>query len=189
MNRFLRRFAWLLAAAGLWLLSAGGLEGGLGAWMIDRPQEERMKNVVLASSSAQQPTGSTVTTTLPRLLSATRGEAALSVPPETDAVWETAIEGGVRIRNETQYWVDAADILSGGLALTLPAYEPQILIIHTHGSEAYAQSGADRYSASDDGRTEDTQFNVVRIGDELTEILTEAGLNVIHDRGIYDYPS
>jgi stage II sporulation protein P len=189
VNRFLRRFAWLLAAAGLWLLSAGGLEGGLGAWMIDRPQEERMKNVVLASSSAQQPTGSTVTTTLPRLLSAARGEAALSVPPETDAVWETAIEGGVRIRNETQYWVDAADILSGGLALTLPAYEPQILIIHTHGSEAYAQSGADRYSASDDGRTEDTQFNVVRIGDELTEILTEAGLNVIHDRGIYDYPS
>ena len=82
-----------------------------------------MKNVVLASSSAQQPTGSTVTTTLPRLLSAARGEAALSAPPETDAVWETAIEGGVRIRNETQYWVDAADILSGGLALTLPAFD------------------------------------------------------------------
>ena len=189
MNRFLRRFAWLLAAAGLWLLSAGGLEGGLGAWMIDRPQEERMKNVVLASSSAQQPTGGTVPTTLPRLLSATREEAALSVLPETDEVLETAIEGGMRIKNETQYWVDAADILSGGLALTLPASEPQILIIHTHGSEAYVQSGADRYSASDDGRTEDTQFNVVRIGDELTEILTEAGLNVIHDRGIYDYPS
>lgn len=189
MNRFLRRFAWLLAAAGLWLLSAGGLEGGLGAWMIDRPQEERMKNVVLASSSAQQPTGGTVPTTLPRLLNATREEAALSVLPETDEVLETAIEGGMRIKNETQYWVDAADILSGGLALTLPASEPQILIIHTHGSEAYVQSGADRYSASDDGRTEDTQFNVVRIGDELTEILTEAGLNVIHDRGIYDYPS
>ncbi len=148
-----------------------------------------MKNVVLASSSAQQPTGGTVPTTLPRLLSATREEAALSVLPETDEVLETAIEGGMRIKNETQYWVDAADILSGGLALTLPASEPQILIIHTHGSEAYVQSGADRYSASDDDRTEDTQFNVVRIGDELTEILTEAGLNVIHDRGIYDYPS
>ena len=148
-----------------------------------------MKNVVLASSSAQQPTGGTVPTTLPRLLSATREEAALSVLPVTDEVLETAIEGGMRIKNGTQYWVDAADILSGGLALTLPASEPQILIIHTHGSEAYVQSGADRYSASDDGRTEDTQFNVVRIGDELTEILTEAGLNVIHDRGIYDYPS
>lgn len=148
-----------------------------------------MKNVVLASSSAQQPTGGTVPTTVPRLLSATREEAALSVLPETDEVLETAIEGGMRIKNETQYWVDAADILSGGLALTLPASEPQILIIHTHGSEAYVQSGADRYSASDDDRTEDTQFNVVRIGDELTEILTEAGLNVIHDRGIYDYPS
>ena len=29
----------------------------------------------------------------------------------------------------------------------------------------------------------------MRIGDELTEILTEAGLYVLHDRGIYDYPS
>jgi stage II sporulation protein P len=29
----------------------------------------------------------------------------------------------------------------------------------------------------------------VRIGDELTELLQQAGLNVIHDRGIYDYPS
>ena len=148
-----------------------------------------MKNVVLVPSSPQQPTGSAVMTTKPRLLSAPRGEAALSVLPETDAVLETTIEGGMHIKNETQYWVDAAEILSGGLELTLPAYEPQILIIHTHGSEAYVQSGADRYSASDDGRTEDTQFNVVRIGDELTEILTEAGLNVIHDRGIYDYPS
>ena len=85
--------------------------------------------------------------------------------------------------------MDAAEILSDGPGLTLPADEPQILIIHTHASEAYAQSGADRYSPSDSGRTEDTQFNVVRIGDELTEILTEAGLNVVHDRGIYDYPS
>ena len=42
---------------------------------------------------------------------------------------------------------------------------------------------------SDTNRTEDTQFNIVRIGDELTALLTQAGLGVIHDRGIYDYPS
>ena len=29
----------------------------------------------------------------------------------------------------------------------------------------------------------------MRIGDELTQIFQDAGLNVIHDRGIYDYPS
>ena len=29
----------------------------------------------------------------------------------------------------------------------------------------------------------------MRIGDELTEILSGAGLYVLHDRGIYDYPS
>ena len=117
----------------------------------------------------------------------------LSMPPLQEpaagTVLETTIEGGMRIKNETGYWVDAAGILSEGPGLTLPAEGPQILIIHTHASEAYTQAGVDRYAASDSNRTEDTQFNVVRIGDELTEILTEAGLNVVHDRGIYDYPS
>ena len=110
-------------------------------------------------------------------------------PPAPAAVRETTIEGGMRVRNGTGYWVDAAELLSQGPGLTLPAEGVQILIIHTHGSEAYTQAGLDRYTASDANRTEDTQFNVVRIGDELTDILTEAGLRVIHDRGIYDYPS
>ena len=89
--------------------------------------------------------------------------------PEPDTILETTIEGGMRIKNETGYWVDAAELLAEGPGLTLPPDEPQILIIHTHASEAYTQSGADRYTPSDTNRTEDTQFNVVRIGDELTE--------------------
>ena len=38
-------------------------------------------------------------------------------------------------------------------------------------------------------RTADTAFNIVRVGDELAAIFQEAGLGVIHDREIYDYPS
>ena len=188
MRRLIRRFAGLLAAAGICLLTAGGLRGGLCAWMSDRPPEERMKNVTLLST--RKPSMARAAATLRSVGVVQRDDPpALQDPPEPDTVLETTIEGGMRIKNGTSYWVDAAQILSDGLALTLPADGPQILIIHTHASEAYTQSGADRYSASDSHRTEDTQFNVVRIGDELTEILTEAGLNVIHDRGIYDYPS
>ena len=189
MKGFVRRLAGLLAAAGLWLLSAGGLDGGLGAWLTDRPKEERMKNVRLVSASGREAGAAAAATPHALRAAGQAARSATSAPLPADTVAETAIEGGMRIKNETAYWVDAAEILSGGVDLRLPAYEPQILIIHTHGSEAYTQSGADRYSASDDRRTEDTQFNVVRIGDELTEVLTEAGLNVIHDRGIYDYPS
>ena len=180
MNRFFRRLALLLALLGGCLVRAG-TGSALSARLGEKLPEERMRNVRLLSASA--PVG--------RRLMAVNTGAAQTAPPEPpgDSVVATTIEGGMTIRNETGYWVDAAQLLAEGPGLTLPPDEPQILIIHTHASEAYTQSGADRYSPSDDGRTEDTQFNVVRIGDELTALLTEAGLNVIHDRGIYDYPS
>jgi len=187
LNRFVRRLAGLLAAAGIYLLTAGGARDSLRTCLTDRPPEERMKNVtvpVFAAADARVPVLQTL-----RAPSLPEQSPPPTAEPAAETVLETTIEGGLRIKNETGYWVDAARILADGPGLTLPADEPQILIIHTHASEAYTQAGMDRYAASDANRTEDTQFNVVRIGDELTEILTEAGLNVIHDRGIYDYPS
>ena len=189
--RAIRKLAGLLAMAGICLLTAGSGRGSLRTWLVERPPEERMKNVSLPAGPRQRSTAAATAERAQAVLQ------ALSMPPlqepagkpPAETVLETTIEGGMRIKNETGYWVDAAQILSEGPGLTLPAEGPQILIIHTHASEAYTQAGVDRYAASDNSRTEDTQFNVVRIGDELAEILTEAGLNVVHDRGIYDYPS
>ena len=106
-----------------------------------------------------------------------------------EEILETNIKGGLSIKNATSYDVDAAALLSQGPSVRLPAEGPQILIIHTHGSEAYTQAGLDHYEANDNHRTEDKEFNIIRIGDELTSIFEEAGLRVIHDREIYDYPS
>ena len=188
MNRFIRRLAVLLAAAGVYLMTAGSACDSLRTCLVEGPLEERMKNVTLAEPRAPRKAAA-APVMLQTLSAPPRQEQPAAAEPGVGTVVETTIEGGMRIKNETEYWVDAAQILSDGPGLTLPPDEPQILIIHTHASEAYTQSGADRYSPSDTNRTEDTQFNVVRIGDELTEILTEAGLNVVHDRGIYDYPS
>ena len=47
----------------------------------------------------------------------------------------------------------------------------------------------DPYDPSDDYRTQDDTHNVIRLGDLLAEQFTASGLNVIHDRGVYDYPS
>lgn len=116
----------------------------------------------------------------------------LPQPGETQSphqIQETTITGGLTIKNETSYSVDIAGMLAEGSQVTLASGEPQILIIHTHSSEAYTPAGLDRYEASDTNRTEDTEFNIVRVGDELTELFQQAGLNVIHDREIYDYPS
>ena len=67
--------------------------------------------------------------------------------------------------------------------------DPQILIMHTHASEAFTPAGRDLYPASDTCRTEDTNYNIVHVGDVLADTLTAAGLQVLHDRTIYDYPS
>ncbi len=195
----------ILTTAGLYLLSGGGVYAALCRQLIERPQTERMRNVTVeARTSAPE----RLAVYVPEKTGATEAPqaepAALIQPPllepaaspapapggnDADTVLETTIEGGMRIKNETKYWVSATELLAQGTQIRLPAGQPQILIIHTHASEAYTQAGLDRYTPSDLNRTEDTQFNVVRIGDELSDILSAAGLQVIHDRGIYDYPS
>ena len=199
----------LLTSLGLCLYSAGGPGGELRRILVERPASERMRSVRVLGQYVPAPAAPMASepATVPEPEPQPEEEQAelrsAAVIPDMDVlesagsalggtqeeVLETTIEGGMRIRNETGYWVDAAQILAEGPGLELPAEGPQILIIHTHASEAYTQAGLDRYTPSDLNRTEDTQFNVVRIGDELTDILTEAGLRVIHDRGIYDYPS
>jgi len=129
--------------------------------------------------------------------------AAIRAPASSSREWEESrfvssraeeavgmtIGSDALIKNETAYPIDAAAVLRSGTGLRLAAGLPQILIIHTHSSEAYTPAGLDRYDQSDNTRTEDSEHNIIRVGDELTRLLEAAGLSVIHDRGVYDYPS
>ena len=110
-------------------------------------------------------------------------------PTPTPQILDAIIAGGIRIDNATEYTIDTAQLLTEGPSVTLTQGQPQILIIHTHSSEAYTMDDFDRYTPSDTTRTQDTKYNVVRVGDALTDALREHGLEVIHDRSIYDYPS
>lgn len=65
---------------------------------------------------------------------------------------------------------------------------PCVLIVHTHGTEAYS-SGDSTYSENDAFRTEDTLQNVVAVGDIMKKTLELSGINVIHDRNMYDKES
>ena len=166
----------------------------------------RMKNVTVevkvpaqSSVSSEKPEPASAdlppaeTTELP-VIAPVPEETAEALPEpfpleEDGRIRETTIEGGLTIRNHTGFETDLAEMLAEGPPLRLPADGPQILIIHTHSSEAYTPAGLDRYEASDSNRTEDERFNIIRVGDELCGIYEEAGLQVIHDRGVYDYPS
>ena len=96
---------------------------------------------------------------------------------------------GVYIFNRTSQQVDVAALAAAKVSIDLgDSGQPQVLIVHTHGSEAYAQQGGDLYTETDTARTTDENFNVIRIGEEMARIFTELGLNVIHDHTLYDYP-
>ncbi len=93
----------------------------------------------------------------------------------------------VCIQNTTSHIIDFSEIPQ--VEVPFSSQEgPQILIYHTHGSEAYTQTEDSRYMESDAYRTTDCQRNVVRIGEEMAQVFRTQGFQVIHDTTLYDYP-
>ncbi len=96
---------------------------------------------------------------------------------------------GVFVKNETNYELDIRSYLESELPESVRKAPQHIIIIHTHSSEAFYPDGEDIYEPTDVQRTEDTNYNVVRLGDALADKLTERGFKVTHIREIFDYPS
>lgn len=94
---------------------------------------------------------------------------------------------GIEIKNETDYSVDARAILAEGVSLG--TNNPKVLIVHTHGSESYTPSKAYTYKQTGNYRTQNTDYNMIRIGEEIAKHLKQKGVEVIHDKTINDYPS
>lgn len=95
----------------------------------------------------------------------------------------------ISIQNTTSQAVDVAALAAAPVEISLEAGGPQILIMHTHGTEAYTMDGTDIYTPSDTSRTTDPNYNVVRVGEEIAGVLTEMGFSVLHDTSLYDYPA
>lgn len=95
---------------------------------------------------------------------------------------------GVYLFNYTNRAMDMQALASAQIGVELPEEGPQILIMHTHGTEAYTMDGEDIYQESDASRTTDEAYNMLRVGDEMQQVFEEMGLSVIHDRTLYDYP-
>lgn len=87
------------------------------------------------------------------------------------------------------YRPDVAALLQQPLDWDLTGTQPTVLILHTHASESYTKTPGQVYTESTDYRTLDGAYNMLAVGDALTALLTEAGIGVIHDRQIHDYPS
>jgi stage II sporulation protein P len=95
----------------------------------------------------------------------------------------------IAVNNKAGYDVNTAALLKEPLNITLSGDSPAVLIIHTHGSEAYLPDESNNYEASDPFRTQQKNYSVIRVGDELAAAFAKRGIAFIHDRNIYDYPS
>ena len=93
----------------------------------------------------------------------------------------------VQMQNGTQAQVDMPALTAEDITWQLRGETPTVLILHTHATESYTQT--EDYTESSGYRTLDEGYNMVSIGELVTQRLEEAGIKVIHDRTTYDYPS
>lgn len=95
--------------------------------------------------------------------------------------------GDVFIKNTSRQTVEDI-VFDGTFAAKLGEDAPQVLILHTHGSEAYTMVEGQEYVSTGSFRTADASVSVMRVGDEMAAVLSEHGISVLHDRALYDDP-
>lgn len=111
---------------------------------------------------------------------------------KTVTVNSNTLVGTVNINNNTLgISVDPDELTQRTPTQTISSREdgPQILIMHTHTTESYTMAGEDVYTETDTSRTDDPNYNMIRIGAEIKSVLEEMGFSVLHDTTLYDYPS
>lgn len=97
--------------------------------------------------------------------------------------------GTVYFKNETDYAIDMTSLLQKDSPVALGEEGVQVLIMHTHGTEAYTQSPGHAYVASGEYRTTDSSANMLRVGQEICDILNDRGVSAVHSRTLNDYPA
>ena len=95
--------------------------------------------------------------------------------------------GSILYKNETKYTFDSSEVLGEEYPIEKASGEsPEVLIIHTHATECYAEENADTVR---DTRSEDPTKNMLAVGETLCERLKENGINAIQCRTMHDKDS
>lgn len=161
---------------GLWNVSAQTLrhpEAGEQTASVLRP----------TTGGAPQETATTATQTEPQT-----PETTAPAPPVYFAAEDMCFVR-VQYAQDCAYRPDLEKLLLQSLDWDLSGDGPTVLIVHSHASESYTRQSGQNYTETAAYRTLDEDYNMLAVGDYLTELLTQAGVRVIHDRQIHDYPS
>ena len=114
-----------------------------------------------------------------------------AVPPVTgEAVsFSEKDAAGIVIKNHTTLRPAPEELITAPLRWDLTADAPTVLIYHTHATESYTRQPGETYEESADYRTLDMGYNMVSVGERLAMELEQAGIRVIRDTTLHDYPS
>ncbi len=116
-------------------------------------------------------------------------EETKPIQQETEDPLQISLQAGLSIeyKNDTGREIPLEALLKTPLNWDLTGEKPCVLIVHTHATESYKNTG--QYTEGDPYRTTEEDHNMLAVGDYLAEILTEQGISVIHDRTLHDYPT
>lgn len=93
------------------------------------------------------------------------------------------------INNSTGYSPDVATLFAQDLQFSGSGSVglPRVLILHTHGTEAYSEGGAIFCEDIEDhARSSDTRKNVVAVGRVISDILRQRGIETLHCTVMHD---
>lgn len=113
-------------------------------------------------------------------------------PPEPVKVWseegEAQEETAISVSYACELRPDMEALLAEPLALEVTPEAPAVLILSTHSTESYTKNGED-YQESSPYRTLDENYNMLSLGAFVADRLQEAGIQVLRDDSLHDYPS
>ncbi|MBE6701379.1 MAG: hypothetical protein E7582_05780 [Ruminococcaceae bacterium] len=101
------------------------------------------------------------------------------------------------ILNSTSETIDEEELLSRSLPYKYTSDGPMVLVVHTHGSECYAEEYESFSTADTDGyhgfytvnsstRSLDCDKNIVAVGEAFCKALADAGIKSIQSRIMHD---
>lgn len=120
-------------------------------------------------------------------------QPALPAPDTDFGVRTVTHDGGpagtVYLANESKYEPAVQTLLQSDRPVSLEGRGIEVLILHTHGTEAYTPSDGLTYTATEADRTLDPERSVIRVGTELQRVLESRGIGVVHSTALHDYPA
>lgn len=137
-------------------------------------------------------TAALTTTTAPAATTTAAAEGMLPVIEQR--IGKSGIHGSgqnanVYVKNSTGYTIDIDKLISQrpDCYIKLNA-NYQVLIIHTHTTETYAETDSPFYDPNRSPRTTDPERNMTAIGKVVAAKLEAAGIRTLHITTVHDYP-